>query len=62
MSSKKEDIVDLIYKKLKNYNSKEINLEKEDLGKFIFTLFEENKDINQMKPVIIDEILGMYNV
>ena len=46
MSSKKDDIVDLIYKKLKNYNSKEINLEKEDLGKFIFTLFEENKDIN----------------
>ena len=46
MSSKKEDIVDLIYKKLKNYNSKEIYLEKEDLGKFIFTLLEENKDIN----------------
>ena len=42
MSLKSEYIVDLIYKKLKNYKSKEIYLEKESLKKFIFSLFNEN--------------------
>ena len=38
-----EDLVDLIFKKLKSYKSKKIILEKEDLNKFIFSLFKENK-------------------
>ena len=42
MSQKSEYLVDLIFKKLKKYNSKEISLEKENLKKFIFSLFEEN--------------------
>ena len=41
MSLKSEDLVDLIFKKLKNYKAKKINLEKEDLNKFIFSLFKE---------------------
>ena len=42
MNQKSELLVDLIYKKLKNYKSKEIFLEKENLRKFIFSLFKEN--------------------
>ena len=42
MTPKSEYLVDLIFKKLKNYKSKEITLEKEDLKKFIFSLFEGN--------------------
>ena len=42
MNQKSEYLVDLIYKKLKNYKSKEIFLEKENLRKFIFSLFKEN--------------------
>tara|TARA_B100000401_G_C52390683_1_gene524096 strand:+ start:19 stop:147 length:129 start_codon:yes stop_codon:yes gene_type:complete len=42
MASKSEDLVDLIFRKLKNYKSKEIMLEKEILKKFIFSLFKEN--------------------
>ena len=38
MNPKSELLVDLIYKKLKNYKSKEIFLEKENLRKFIFSL------------------------
>ena len=41
MNSKSEYLVDLIFKKLKNYEAKEISLEKENLKKFIFSLFEE---------------------
>ena len=41
MSAKLENIVDLIFKKLKNYKAKKISLEKENLKKFIFSLFEE---------------------
>ena len=41
MNSKLENLVDLIFKKLKNYKSKEIFLEKEDLNKFIYSLFQE---------------------
>ena len=41
MALKSEYIVDLIYKKLKNYKTKEIFLEKENLKKFIFSLFRE---------------------
>ena len=42
MTTNSEDLVDLIFKKLKNYKAKEIFLEKENLKKFIFLLFKEN--------------------
>ena len=42
MTSKSEYEVDLIFNKLKNYKKKEIFLEKEDLKKFILSLFKEN--------------------
>ena len=41
MNSKVENLVDLIFKKLKNYKAKEIFLEKENLNKFIYSLFKE---------------------
>ena len=40
MTKNSEDLVDLIFKKLKNYD-KEIFLEKKILKKFIFLLFKE---------------------
>ena len=42
MNPKLEHLVDLIYKKLKNYKNKRIFLEKENLNKFILSLFKEN--------------------
>ena len=42
MFSKSDNLVDLIFKKLKNYKAKKIFLEKEDLKKFISSLFKEN--------------------
>ena len=42
MNPKSEYLVDLIFKKLKKYESREITLEKEKLKEFIFSLFEEN--------------------
>ena len=42
MTTKSEDLVDSIFKKLKKYNGKEIFLEKKVLKKFIFSLFKEN--------------------
>ena len=42
MTSKSEHLVDLIFKKLKNYKNKKIFLEKENLNKFILSLFKEN--------------------
>ena len=41
MNPKTENLVDSIFKKLKEYNSKEINLDKENLKRFIFSLFKE---------------------
>ena len=43
MNPKSEYLVDLIFKKLKNYKSREISLEKEILKEFIFSLFEEHR-------------------
>ena len=40
MTLKSEYLVDLIFKKLKNYKSKEVILEKKTLKKFIFSLFK----------------------
>ncbi len=42
MDSKSEYLVDLIFKKFKKYKRKKIFLEKENLKKFIFSLFNEN--------------------
>ena len=42
MNLKSEYLVNLIFKKLKKYKTKEISLEKEDFEKFIFSLFKEN--------------------
>ena len=42
MNPKSEYLVDLIFDKLKNYKAKEITLEKENLKKYIFSLFKEN--------------------
>ena len=42
MIKKTEYLVDLIFKKLKNYKSREIILEKENLKKFIYSLLKEN--------------------
>ena len=41
MNSKSEYLVELIFRKLKNYKGKKISLEKENLKKFIFSLFKE---------------------
>ena len=42
MITKFEDLIDSIFKKLKNYKSKEIFLEKDYFKKFISSLFKEN--------------------
>ena len=42
MPPKSEQLVDLIFKKLKTYKNKKIFLEKESLNKFILYLFIEN--------------------
>ena len=41
MASKQEYLVDLIFKKLKDYEAKKIFLEKKVLKKFIFSLLKE---------------------
>ena len=41
MSPKSEYIVNLIFKKLKNYNAKKIFLEEENFNEFISSLFKE---------------------
>ena len=42
MDPKSEHLVDLIFKKLKNYKNRKILLEKENLNNFILYLFKEN--------------------
>ena len=42
MTQKSEQLVDLIFKKLKNYKDKEIFVKKENLKKFIFLLLKDN--------------------
>ena len=41
MNPKSEYLVDLIFKKLKSYKSKEIFIEKENLEKFISSIMKE---------------------
>ena len=42
MSPKSKNLINLIFKKLKNYKAKEIILEEENLYKFISSLLKEN--------------------
>ena len=42
MNPKSEYLVDLIFKKLKNYKSKKIFLKKEIFKNYILSLFKEN--------------------
>ena len=42
MNPKSEQLVDSIFKKLKSYQGKKIFLKKENLNKFILSLFKEN--------------------
>ena len=42
MNRKSKYLVDLIFKKLKTYKNKKIFLEKENLKKYILSLFKEN--------------------
>ena len=42
MTPKSDHLVDLIFNKLINYQNKKIFLEKENLNKFILSLFKEN--------------------
>ena len=42
MTSKSEQLIDLIFKKLKTYKNKKILLERENLEKFILSLLKEN--------------------
>ena len=43
MTSKSAYLIDLIFNKLKNYKTKEIFLEKENLEKFVFSLLGETE-------------------
>ena len=42
MNPKSEHLIDLIFKKLKNYKNKKIFLERENLDNFILSLLQEN--------------------
>ena len=42
MTPKSEQLVNLIFKKLKTYKNKKIFLEKENLDKFILSLFKDD--------------------
>ena len=42
MTPTSEHLVDLIFNKFKNYKRKKIFLERENLNKFILSLFNEN--------------------
>ena len=42
MNTKSQYLIEKIFRKLKEYNSKEIFLEKKQLRRFIYLLFKEN--------------------
>ena len=42
MNPKTENLIELIFSKLKKYEAKEISLDKDDLKKFISSLFKES--------------------
>ena len=56
MPSKSEYLVDLIFKKLKNYKAKEILLEKESFKKFISSLLKENWSQEEVIMTVIVKI------
>ena len=42
MNPKTDNLIELIFSKLKKYQAKEISLDKDDLKKFISSLFKES--------------------
>ena len=54
MNPKSDHLVDSIFKKLKTYKNKKIFLEKENLNKFILSLFKENwmKDVFDLTAIV----------
>ena len=56
MNPKTENLIELIFSKLKKYQAKEISLDKEDLKKFISSLFKNSwiKE-NQPNPAIVNQ-------
>ena len=54
MTPKSEQLVDLIFKKLKTYKNKKIFLEKESLNKFILSLFKEHwmQDLFNLSAIV----------
>ena len=57
MTTKSEQIVDLIFKKLKTYKKKKIFLEKENLNKFILSLFKEKWMQNEINLTAIVKLI-----
>ena len=43
MSDKTDDIVDLIYKKIKSIKSKKVYLEKDEFKRFIYSILKESQ-------------------
>ena len=54
MNPKSEQLVDLIFKKLKTYKNKKIFIEKESLNKFVLSLFKENwmQDLFKLTAIV----------
>ena len=54
MNPKSEQLVDLIFKKLKTYKNKKIFIEKESLNKFVLSLFKENwmQDLFELTAIV----------
>ena len=54
MTPKSEQLVDLIFKKLKTYENKKIFLERESLNKFVLSLFKGNwiKDFLKFTAIV----------
>ena len=60
MTPKSEQLVVLIFNKLKKYNNKKIFLEKENLNKFIFSLFKENWSKNTINFTAIVKLIFIH--
>ncbi len=54
MTPKLEDLVNLIFNKLNTYKNKKLFLKKENLNKFILSLFKENwnKDLFKLTAIV----------
>ena len=54
MNPKSEQLVDLIFKKLKTYKNKKIFIQKESLNKFVLSLFKENwmQDLFKLTAIV----------